>query len=1216
MGLMENMDTLNIHQKQVGESAGSAKKMMDEAYNGSLDAKVNDLKRSFEGLYEKIMSSDSLKYFVTEATQLVNVLSNVDGKTIAYIATIGSLVLVMTKLSKINKELMLLTTEGGIVTGLTKFMGIASGMIALEDGATGLATAFGLVGTSIKGATASAVAFMLTPLGLLLSALAGALAMVVYGMVSYQQHEASLAKQSNDLKTALDGVNESLKNGDTKGASTNLDKIKKDQAELERLMNLKKETQDKLNNASETKIVGQNGLTEAQQLRDILSGLNKQVDEYSDVMKKAGISTDTLAEAEQQIANIDMVNKIKEETKAQVEHRTNTEANTEEYNKYMETVQSLYATYNNLSAQENLSTEQKKELTGVVEQLQGKIGNLDTQMDANGKTYITNTGLISDTISYMNTEGKTVEVLTQVKLEDQKANATWQYNNTSITYTDTLARIADYQAEIGEIQKLIDAKITLASSASTAPVDAWQASSDVQEVSDNADKINKDKEELAKLKAGKDAIDKLYTSMTLPTSSAGGVSDSSYEPDGSSASKSKKAEQELIAREKKMIDDITDAYNKGKETIADDIEQIDASITTLGEADDSNFTQRIDLTTQKIAKQKEEVQKAQEQLDALKNTTVSTAEANESLENATLKANKELRTQTLEVYKLNQEMEKTIQEQEKSILEKQKEIDTQKLEAQQKAQNDKLDAIKTKEEDIHNAKLEAFASELKALDDENDAIEKANALQEKNNTLKEKEAQLARDEKQRSVQTLVQQNDGSWQYQYVLSQKTIIDDKKAVTDANKDLEDIKRKDELDKKKKVLESEKTEEENSYKKKKEYLDKYSDNLKEAQDRDKRRIENYYSDIDKLAKDTLGKLVENNNNDWNAIANSIDATLTKTKKSLEELTTLRANFTTNDADNAINSGDISKYLQKNKDKITEKSKVDNNDIDNHLKSIGSSANNANESLTQLSKTYDDLLSKKDSSIISEEDIKNRKNQINNIVNIDSSGLNENLKNLQDTDKKLEDEYDSYYKKLFDKQTKAQSDQQNSLKNFANIYTKFTDKFLELVQIIYDYRFTNIVSIATSSSDLIMQLLVDMESSYVKFQEMYNNMHEGDKNFTPMNSIDISQELANFEKYKQSVLDLTSSKLSLYNDSNNPLYSDKAKANYTETSAYSGLSSYTLDSSNLLSSTNSTTNNNSNAKTINQYSITDVKVNANNAEEFIKSMLEAVESETNLSN
>lgn len=694
----------------------------------------------------------------------------------------------------------------------------------------------------------------------------------------------------------------------------------------------------------------------------------------------------------------------------------------------------------------------------------------------------------------------------------------------------------------------------------------------------------------------------------------GGSSDFSGTGGGKdkSASDAKKAQEELEKSEKKMIDDITDAYNKAKDIIQNDIEEIDASITTLGDADDSNFTKRVDLTTQKISKQSEEVQKAKEQLNALKNVSVTTADAQEALENATLKASKELRTQTLEVYKLNQELKKMEQEQLKKIFEAQKEIETEKLEANEKAQTKSIETIKTEREDLHNQIMDGYDAELKALEKSNDEEEKKNDILDKQNDLKEKQAQLQRDEKERSVQTLVQQSDGSWQYKYVLDQETINKDQKSVDEAEKSLKDTEKKQKYEEDKAVIEEKKTQEEQLYKKKKEYLDKYSDDLKESQERDKKRLENYYSDIDKLSKDSLTALELTYNNDYNAIANSVSIKLQQTKKDLEDLKTLRANFTDTKADEAINSGDISGFLSKNQNKMNEKSKVDIAEIDKNLKNIDSSADEASKSIDYLSKAYDDLLSKKDKNNITDSDISNTKVQVDKQVDINLTGLKTSLINLQDTNKAIEDEYDSHYKKLFDKQTTTQNNQQTSLKNFADVYTKFTDQFLELVQIVYDYRFTNIVSIGKSSTDMIVQALVVAESAFEKIVDIWNETHKEEE---WIKNIDISTVVADMNTFKESVLGYNNSKVGYYDDKNNPLYNEALRSNYTDTSKYAKQSAYTLDSSNLLSSmSNNTTNNNSNAKTIYQTSISGVTVNANNGEELLDSFISLVERETNL--
>ncbi|NYC69243.1 uncharacterized membrane protein YgaE (UPF0421/DUF939 family), partial [Clostridium beijerinckii] len=401
MALMENMDTLNQHQKEVAQSAGSAKKMMDEAYNQSLDARIQDLKRAFEELYEKITNSEQLKWLVSEFTQLITVLSNVDGKTIAFTATIGGLVLVMSKLSALNKTLL----AGEAVTGLSKFIGLASGMTKLETGATGVATAFGLLKGGIVSATQASIAFISSSLGLVIAGIAVAIGVAISAFTSYKEHQAQLEQQSKNLKDAIDGVNESLKNGDTKGASKQLDKAKEEQVQLQKLY----ETRKRLEGMSEDQFYGKMGGADKAQS---IALVQHQIDELTNSIKENGLTvneeTGTIkeyVEAQEQVANAKTVDTIKEQTKAQLEDRMNLEEAQGEYNNFIGTVQGLYTEYQTLSDQESLSADQKTRLSEVCSELQSKFTDLNVSVDENGVAHINNTPLIEDNISYLTSEG-------------------------------------------------------------------------------------------------------------------------------------------------------------------------------------------------------------------------------------------------------------------------------------------------------------------------------------------------------------------------------------------------------------------------------------------------------------------------------------------------------------------------------------------------------------------------------------------------------------------------------------------------------------------------------------------------------------------------------------------------------------------------------------------------------------------------------------------
>lgn len=533
-------------------------------YSESLEGRIGSLKATYEGLQNKMLTSDTAKWLVTEATQFLNILGQVDGKTIAFIATVGSLIVVVSKLVTINKELMEVMKGEAVATGLTKLVGVMTGMISLEGGVTGLAGAFQLLKGGIVGATESAIAFMATPVGLVIGAISAVIGVAVAGFTAYKQHQEELTQQSKELREALEGVNTALANGDTKTASMTADKMREEQKALTDLINKRKELESSPEPNTSDYYKSMGGADKAQSIALV----TQKIDEQIKKIKDAGMTVDEtsgkiqeLANVESQIVNQNIVDKIKAETKAQVDHRENVEANTESYNNYISTIQKLYSQYQTLSAQENLSSEQKTELANVVEQLQGKIGNLDVQMDSNGKTYITNQGLISDTISYMNTEGETVQVLTQIKLADQKSNATWQWNNTTLTYQQTLQRIQYYRSEIAEIQKLMQARLEEASQVishkdadgnyDVSDDKALQAEKEYMLAKRAGDaRIKAANDNINSLQAGISNIDKLYTSMELPSPSKGGGDYLTANPSSGGSSKKSKADTEAEKAQK------------------------------------------------------------------------------------------------------------------------------------------------------------------------------------------------------------------------------------------------------------------------------------------------------------------------------------------------------------------------------------------------------------------------------------------------------------------------------------------------------------------------------------------------------------------------------------------------------------------------------------------------------------------------------------------
>lgn len=165
LSLAMNMDDLKKHQDDLATSAGSAKKMFDEAYSTSLEAKINDLKRAFEGFYEKILSSDALKGLVTGLTKVIEIFGNlptiVGLATTAFMAFKGQAILgAVTSLIAYQKALGASSTMSALLAGgisqismafraLTMAM-MSNPLLLVATGATALIMAFKGIDSAIE----------------------------------------------------------------------------------------------------------------------------------------------------------------------------------------------------------------------------------------------------------------------------------------------------------------------------------------------------------------------------------------------------------------------------------------------------------------------------------------------------------------------------------------------------------------------------------------------------------------------------------------------------------------------------------------------------------------------------------------------------------------------------------------------------------------------------------------------------------------------------------------------------------------------------------------------------------------------------------------------------------------------------------------------------------------------------------------------------------
>lgn len=570
--ILSDVGELNRAYNLANNSAGSATKEF-ETYKQSIQYSIDQLKESVNHLYTEMVNSDALKSFVDGLSDAVQWLDSLDGETLVFIGTMGTAILLLTKLSKLNKTLMM----SEAVSGLGKFIGLATGMIKLENGITGLSGAFGLLSGGIKSATASAMAFVATPLGAVITAIGVAIGIATVAFTSYKKHQEDLVKQSDDLKEAINGVNEAIANGDTSLASKQLDAVREQQKELQNLIKQRQELLKKDSNDF-------NQSTGGVDKQSAIDGVNKRIKEQIEVVKKAGLSVneytgeiDILVEKEQLIANENIVDKIEAETKAQIENKSELESATQEYQNHISTIQSLYSEYQNLSSQEDLSVQQKERLNGVIATLQGQFANLNIKIDENGRAYIENTPLIEDQISYLNSEGVTVNSLTGIRVNDSRVMSEWMVNGTNVTYTEIQKRILNYKEEIKAIQSLIQARMLEANVAISAKApdmtqdsinDARAESKFLQQKQMYEKQIGSAENNLKELEGIKAQADAIYGGVSASGLSGGGggssVGSGSYTPSGGGSSKggsggsgksdAEKAEEERIKNMEKLLE--------------------------------------------------------------------------------------------------------------------------------------------------------------------------------------------------------------------------------------------------------------------------------------------------------------------------------------------------------------------------------------------------------------------------------------------------------------------------------------------------------------------------------------------------------------------------------------------------------------------------------------------------------------------------------------
>lgn len=1219
MALIENVDTLNQHQQDLANSTGSAKKMFEEAYSDSLDAKINDLKRAFEGLYETIMTSDGLKWIIEESTQLVTALSNVDGETIAFIATVGTLSLILMKLVSIYKELKTVQKFDNL-SALGKFIGTLTGMNTASAGVSGLSAAFGLLTNGIKSATLASIAFVATPLGATITAIGVACGVAVAGFMSYKNHQKEVKQQTDDLRSSIQNLNTTLGEGNTQGVDKDLNTLQKQQEELKKYIQLLEDTKNKSESAFYSSA---GGATKT----DVVNLMTKKVNEYKKEIEDAGMTLDEygniveLTNAKAEKSNLELIDSIKQQTEEQLNNRNNLEDAQEEYDSYISTVKDLYSQYQELSSQENLSAEEKSNLSDVVGQLKDKFNNLSVGIDENRNAYIENTPLIEDNISYLESEGMTVDTLSAIRVSDSKVMSQWMVNGTAVTYSEISKRIQMYREEIGVIQALMTARI--AGSVGGEETQAYQHMSigkaqawEEKDRENNPDEWADYDQKLKDLQAytnAKNKIDELYNSVQAPSYSGGGgssVSNSgSYMPSddgskGSSGGKSGKSDEEKAREEAEKLAEKTaeidvDKYYKINNAIAEidnalelnktlqedlygaDLESAkQQEIQLMKKKQDAlvalNNQQQQELMLQrKILEEKgfvfnadgniiNQQEKLQELADAINNKTYENSEEGLKQKEDEIDALKELQDELKNYTDLNTSKIPSVTKQwrelnneiKSGVLSSLKETIDKQKEMYELQLEEKNNAESKALEDLKNQYEEAHNQRLDELNEELDALEENNEEEERENTLLEKKNAL----KQAEID-LERAKNQKTVYSYKKQEDGTYQfsweaDKDAVKSAQ-DSYDSAKKDLKDTK------DKYELEDKKKEIQEQIDE-ENKLYEAKQKE---IEDYESALSE-SYERQKKLLDYYYQDTDKLA----------QESLNKLTqTYGDNFET--ISQVVNT-----KLDETKSKLDELNKANiGYDLETINKAL--SSENIYEYVTSIQE------------------------QTDKGVSINLEGLKQRLSDIETQNGNMKTAIETHYTTTLTTQSNYQTNSRNSQEQyqqeyldsfilFSAQYVTLYDKMMQLIKMITDSGTNDIATMVQGAGQQVLNELIESKKAYDKFRDMWNYMHPDDT----IPNVDISSVVSDFNAYKQSVTDWQKSKEELFYASNNPLYSQDK---------YIQLSQVGMTNFNALASAFKSVKGGETTQTINING--DIKMDSDDAQKFVSDIFKIANQKLN---
>lgn len=633
-----------------------------------------------------------------------------------------------------------------------------------------------------------------------------------------------------------------------------------------------------------------------------------------------------------------------------------------------------------------------------------------------------------------------------------------------------------------------------------------------------------------------------------------------------------KALKEAVERDKKLLAEIADAYDDAKTKVSDSLKDIELNEQLLGKADNSNYVARVKLANERITEQSKALDSANQQLMTLENTSVETEDGQKGLADAIKKATTEIKTQKLEVVKLQQSLQDLVTNQIEQLLGKEKELKSLELEAKQDFQTKQLDEYTKAQEDAHNDRLEALNDEMEALEEQKDKeseevkiaelkadIEQKKAdLIEKQNDLKQKQIDLERVQNQKTVYTYQKDENGNWNFKWTAdknaiksaqdnvdsAKKNVSDSKDSVSDSKKALSDYRDELEYNANKKAIQDKIDEENEKYKITEDFLKKKSESLQKQQEIEKKQLEHYYSDINKLSKDYLANLNQQYGDNWSLIAETINTNLTTIEDRFNKLTDLNVNYGLDTVAEALGSSNLDDYIIKRRQTVQE-------EVDVTTEAL-------NKQLTDFVSYDADMLGKK-------------QNHADNSLEIQKK----------------------YSDKTVEMQLLTNGTKINNELAYLEAQNEATEAMMTTLHMIYDEKWGDIVDVTTLSVEEILKQLEIMKEASDKYVEMWNLMHDEDEQ---IDAISIADVLSNFQNYKiNSILEYNTDREALYANTSNSLN----KLGVIDTSKLGSISSITSGLASPIS--NNTTNN---TKGGDNYIMNGVVIQDNNLQKYMQNL------------